>query len=357
MRLSFPWSDAFRPSKKASQCNVHFEKAAVLFNIGAALSQQALQVERGTGDGITQACRLFQEAAGAFSLLRETEAARADASPRTADLSPECCSMLERLMLAQAQECVFHKASLDRKSPGTQARLAKQAAAMYAEVAALFAAPALAAHFERSWAVSGFFHFLCPLFFFRHSGLVCWSLRALFDRPDSSGPLHPHLSLCSTADLNFSRIPHDNNAETPTPEKNNNQKNANTRQKQSHAQMKASLLEVEALCQLGKQYHADEKIAAEVSVLQEAHARCQATKRLARAVSAEMAESLAPAEEALRSALAKAQRDNAAVYLERVPAFSDLPAVQGALLVKASPPQGLDASAEALFAGLVPDHR
>lgn len=121
--------------------------------------------------------------------------------------------------------------------------------------------------------------------------------------------------------------------------------------------MKASLLEVEALCQLGKQYNADEKIALEVSVLQEAHARMQATKRLARAVSSEMAESLAPQEDALRSALAKAQRDNAAVYLERVPAFGDVPAIQGALLVKAAPPQGLDASGEALFSGLVPDSR
>lgn len=121
--------------------------------------------------------------------------------------------------------------------------------------------------------------------------------------------------------------------------------------------MKASLLEVEALCQAGKQYSADEKIALEVAVLQEAHARMQATKRLARAVSAEMAESLAPQEDALRSALAKAQRDNAAVYLERIPAFGDVPAIQGALLVKASPPQGLDASGEALFAGLVPDTR
>lgn len=155
-KLSFPWADAFRPAKRAAQRNVHFEKAAVLFNVGAVLSQQALQVERGTGEGITQACRLFQEAAGAFALLRDTEAAKADASGRPVDLSPECCSMLERLMLAQAQECVFHKAALDRKSPGTQARLAKQAASMYAEVAALFAAPALASHFERSWAVSFF---------------------------------------------------------------------------------------------------------------------------------------------------------------------------------------------------------
>lgn len=39
---------------------MHFEKASVLFNIAAVMSQQALQVERGTADGATQACKIFQ---------------------------------------------------------------------------------------------------------------------------------------------------------------------------------------------------------------------------------------------------------------------------------------------------------
>ena len=108
-KLSFPWYDAFRPAKRTSQANVHLEKAAVMFNVGAALSQQALQVERGTAEGIKQACQLFQEAAGVFGALRDGEAAKVDA-PRPVDLSPECCAMLEKLMLAQAQVlfvCLF----------------------------------------------------------------------------------------------------------------------------------------------------------------------------------------------------------------------------------------------------------
>jgi programmed cell death 6-interacting protein len=39
---------------------VHLEKAALLFNVAAVMSQQALQVERGVGEGATQACKLFQ---------------------------------------------------------------------------------------------------------------------------------------------------------------------------------------------------------------------------------------------------------------------------------------------------------
>eukprot|EP00879_Flechtneria_rotunda_P016447 GHRR01017211.1.p1 GENE.GHRR01017211.1~~GHRR01017211.1.p1 ORF type:complete len:133 (+),score=46.94 GHRR01017211.1:766-1164(+) len=60
VRISFPWTDAFRPNKRTSQYNIHFEKAAVLFDVAAVLSQQALQVERSAAEGITQAGKLFQ---------------------------------------------------------------------------------------------------------------------------------------------------------------------------------------------------------------------------------------------------------------------------------------------------------
>jgi programmed cell death 6-interacting protein len=49
------------------------------------------------------------------------------------------------------QECVYHKAVMDKKSPGTLARLAKQAGAMYSEVSAIFNQPTVVQHFERSW--------------------------------------------------------------------------------------------------------------------------------------------------------------------------------------------------------------
>jgi hypothetical protein len=46
---------------------------------------------------------------------------------------------------------VYHKAVMDKKSPGTLARLAKQAGAMYSEVSAIFNQPTVVQHFERSW--------------------------------------------------------------------------------------------------------------------------------------------------------------------------------------------------------------
>ena len=50
--------------------------------------------------------------------------------------------MMKPLRHPYPQECVFHKAVLDKKSPSVVSRLAKQAALMYAEVAALFNAQA-----------------------------------------------------------------------------------------------------------------------------------------------------------------------------------------------------------------------
>jgi hypothetical protein len=39
------------------------------------------------------------------------------------DISPECAAMLEKLCLAQAQECTFEKARQDGKKPAVLARL------------------------------------------------------------------------------------------------------------------------------------------------------------------------------------------------------------------------------------------
>jgi hypothetical protein len=40
-----------------------------------------------------------------------------------------------------------------------------------------------------------------------------------------------------------------------------------------------------------------------------------------------------------------------------VPAFADLPPIQGACLVKAAPPANLETGTESLFTGLVPESR
>lgn len=124
--LTFTWFDAFRPNKKAALPSIHLEKAAVLFNLGAVYSQIAVAADRTSASGLKQACNALQSAAGAFSFLKDRVAAKAVAAGGTIDLSVECTVMLEKLMLAQAQECFFQKVIGDAKPPGLCSKVARQ---------------------------------------------------------------------------------------------------------------------------------------------------------------------------------------------------------------------------------------
>ncbi|PON71039.1 BRO1- ALIX V-shaped domain containing protein [Trema orientale] len=150
--ITFVWHDTFKSKHKASQQNIHLEKAAVLFNLGAVYSQIGLSYDRSTVEGRRQASHAFIAAAGAFGFLRDNEAAKASiGSSTTVDLSVECAGMLERLMLAQAQECVFENTIAKGSTPGVCAKISRQVGLYYEEaLAALNAAP-LNQHFDRGW--------------------------------------------------------------------------------------------------------------------------------------------------------------------------------------------------------------
>lgn len=60
VQLPFYWMHAMNPRKKCKQMNIHFEKASVLFNIGAHLSQQASQQNRESQEGYKMAILYFQ---------------------------------------------------------------------------------------------------------------------------------------------------------------------------------------------------------------------------------------------------------------------------------------------------------
>jgi len=103
------------------------EKAAVLFNLGASYSQIGLGHDRTTVDGRRQASHAFMAAAGAFAHLRDNESIKATIGPSTTvDVSVECVGMLERLMVAQAQECVFENTIAKGSTPGVSAKIARQ---------------------------------------------------------------------------------------------------------------------------------------------------------------------------------------------------------------------------------------
>ncbi|KAG4208677.1 hypothetical protein ERO13_A03G148400v2 [Gossypium hirsutum] len=150
--IQFTWFDAFKQKQKAVQQNIHLEKAAILFNLGGVYSQIGLSYDRATVEGRRQASHAFIAAAGSFAFLRDNASTKASmGNSTTVDLSVECAGMLERLMLAQAQECVFENTIAKGSTPGVCAKISRQVGLYYEEaLAALNAAP-LKDHFEKAW--------------------------------------------------------------------------------------------------------------------------------------------------------------------------------------------------------------
>ncbi|EPS72048.1 hypothetical protein M569_02706, partial [Genlisea aurea] len=150
--VSFVWFDAFKSKQKATQQNIHLEKAAVLFNLGAVHSQMGLSFDRSAVEGRKQASHSFIAAAGAFAYLRDNVSMKASVGTSTTlDISVECVGMLERLMLAQAQECVYENTIAKGSSHGVCAKISRQAGLFYEEALAALTTASLSQHFEKAW--------------------------------------------------------------------------------------------------------------------------------------------------------------------------------------------------------------
>ncbi|XP_075089470.1 LOW QUALITY PROTEIN: vacuolar-sorting protein BRO1 [Nicotiana tabacum] len=150
--VTFTWFDAFKNKYKAAQQNIHLEKAAVLFNLGAVHSQMGLGFDRSSVEGRRQASHSFIAAAGAFAFLRDNVAMKASmGSSTTVDVSVECAGMLERLMLAQAQECVFENSIAKGNTPGVCAKISRQVGLFYEEALAALSVAPLNQHFDKAW--------------------------------------------------------------------------------------------------------------------------------------------------------------------------------------------------------------
>lgn len=54
------WTDAFQPDRGDGRSDVAFEKAALLFNLGAISSQVALGADLGSERGVKNAARSYQ---------------------------------------------------------------------------------------------------------------------------------------------------------------------------------------------------------------------------------------------------------------------------------------------------------
>lgn len=145
IKISFTWFDAFT-HKPTSQYSLAFEKASIIFNISAVLSCHAANQNRHEDVGLKTAYHSFQAAAGMFTYINENFLH----APST-DLSRETVKTLINIMLAQGQEVFIEKQMVDGKKPGLLAKLAAQAAYLYAQAVEGVQENVGRAIFERVW--------------------------------------------------------------------------------------------------------------------------------------------------------------------------------------------------------------
>lgn len=145
IKISFTWFDAFT-HKPTSQYSLAYEKASIIFNISAVLSCHAANQNRHEDSGLKTAYHSFQASAGMFTYINENFLH----APST-DLSRETVKTLISITLAQGQEVFIEKQIVDKKKPGLLAKLAAQAAFLYAQAVEGVQENVAKAIFERVW--------------------------------------------------------------------------------------------------------------------------------------------------------------------------------------------------------------
>jgi programmed cell death 6-interacting protein len=130
--VDFPWYPAlgFYTDTPVLQNNIRFELANILYNLAALYSQLAFSTNRESGDGLKTASRYSSAAAGVLCFLRTVVILDMRSTPPE-DMDEMTLESLERLCLAQAQECFWQKAVKDQMKDATTARLAAQVSDYY----------------------------------------------------------------------------------------------------------------------------------------------------------------------------------------------------------------------------------
>ncbi|KPJ07130.1 Tyrosine-protein phosphatase non-receptor type 23 [Papilio machaon] len=122
---TFAWKDLYA-NMSCSLADIRFEMASILYNIGALHTQLGAAEARTTPDSLKAACTHYQQAAWAFSHLKEQFP-----QPPGADVSSEILSLLQEICFAQAQECILNKSIQDTRKPSVIGAVATQVLLFY----------------------------------------------------------------------------------------------------------------------------------------------------------------------------------------------------------------------------------
>jgi len=154
--IYFEWYDSLTGVPN-SQRTVAFEKASVLFNVGALYTQIGTRQDRSSPKGLDAAVDNFLRSAGTFQYILENFT-----NAPSMDLSPATLEFLVNLMCAQARECLLEKGelnfldsnkeSIDVDDCLTVGQEAGHVSEVYAEVFKVISQPPVKDYVPFSWA-------------------------------------------------------------------------------------------------------------------------------------------------------------------------------------------------------------
>jgi programmed cell death 6-interacting protein len=157
VRIDFRWQDAFDSGSLFSGKNAlklqssGYERIAILFNIAAISSQVATDsANSGDDQSLKTAAKLFQQSSGLFSYVKNYSAAIIQRNATT-DLTKDCLCALTALMVAQGQDCIFHKAAKDKMKHAIVAKIAQQGAELYSEAKSLLNINSMKTYWPKEW--------------------------------------------------------------------------------------------------------------------------------------------------------------------------------------------------------------
>lgn len=126
IKVPFPWHDAFT-NKVTTQTSLAFEKASIIFQMGATHSAIAGAQTRTDPEGLKRAFHYFRCAAGMLTYINENFLH----APST-DMSKDLVKYLVGIMLSQATEVFLEKVINEKKGNVLISKVASQTAFLYA---------------------------------------------------------------------------------------------------------------------------------------------------------------------------------------------------------------------------------